>query len=283
MADDATTAARRGRGRRGRRSPGSCSRRSSSSSTGRCSGSRSGRAGRRRQMRSPLRARRRRPRRSSPATATRPHDAALPFAWSTAATIEPWSRARTSSRGSSPTSRRRESSVHILMFGWREGEVGMEMAALLRAQARGGRRGAGDRRQLRLAAVRGGARDVHRARRGGCADRRQRRLPARPRRPLPRRPEHRLAPGRGRPSRPPQALRDRRRRRLDRRGGDRGPLRERRLPRRDGARHRRRRPAGAGGVPDELPRPRRPAARPTSPRTSPRPPTPARPRSRSRR
>ena len=37
-------------------------------------------------------------------------------------------------------------------------------------------------------------------------------------------------------------------------------FRGRRLPRRDGARHRRRRAAGAGGVPDELPRPRRPAA-----------------------
>ena len=36
--------------------------------------------------------------------------------------------------------------------------------------------------------------------------------------------QHRLAPGRGRPRRPPQALRDRRRRRLDRRRGDRGPL-----------------------------------------------------------
>ena len=39
----------------------------------------------------------------------RPHDAALPFAWSTAATIEPW--------------------VEGKNF-WREGEVGMQMAAL---------------------------------------------------------------------------------------------------------------------------------------------------------
>ena len=52
-------------------------------------------------------------------------------------------------------------------------------------------------------------------------------------------------------------------RRVDGRRGHRGPLRERRLPRRDGARHRRRRPAGAGAVPDELPRPRRaPSGRP---------------------
>ena len=80
----------------------------------------------------------------------------------------------------------------------------------------------------------------------------------------PRRPARRLAPGRGRPRRPPQAVRDRRRGRLDGRRRHRGPLRERRLPRRDGARHRRRRPPGAGRVPDELPRARRPRSRTTS-------------------
>ena len=47
---------------------------------------------------------------------------------------------------------------------------------------------------------------------------------------------------------------------VDRRCGHRGSLRERRLPRRDGARHGRRRATGAGGLPDELSRSRRPAA-----------------------
>ena len=76
-------------------------------------------------------------------------------------------------------------------------------------------------------------------------------------------PDHRKfdwTPGRRRPRRPPQALRDRRHRRVDRRRRDRGPLRERQVPRRDGARDRQRRPPGAGALPDELPRPRRAAA-----------------------
>ena len=62
---------------------------------------------------------------------TRPHDAALDFAWSTAATIEPrvegvefFPRIFEDVEGA-------RSSVHILMFGWREGTVGMQMAALL--------------------------------------------------------------------------------------------------------------------------------------------------------
>src|SRR5215203_3852981 len=44
-----------------------------------------------------------------------------------------------------------------------------------------------------------------------------------------------MAPGRGGPGRSSQAVRDRRCRRLDRRSGDRGSLRERRLPRHHGA------------------------------------------------
>ena len=43
--------------------------------------------------------------------------------------------------------------------------------------------------------------------------------------------------------------------------GHRGPLRERRLPRPDGSRHRRSRAPGPGRVPDQLPRSRRPSAR----------------------
>ena len=130
------------------------------------------------------------------------------------------------------------------------------------AEAGRRRRGPGDRGRVRLQAVRAGAGDVHGPRRRRRADRRQRRLPARPGRPLPRRPAGRLAAGRGRSGRSPQALRDRRRGRVDGWRGHRGPLRERRLPRRDGAGHRRCRPAGAGGVPDELPRARRAASVP---------------------
>ena len=63
---------------------------------------------------------------------TRPHDAALPFAWSTAATIEPLVEGANFFPRIFADVEAAKSSVHILMFGWREGEVGMEMAALLR-------------------------------------------------------------------------------------------------------------------------------------------------------
>ena len=213
----------------------------------------------------------------------RPHDAALDFAWSTAATIEPWVEGEDllpadlrRRRGGAVV--RPHPHVRLARGPGRDGD-----GRPARAEARGGCRGAGDRRRLRLPAERRRAGDVHRARRRGSADRRQRRPPARPRRPLPGRPSSRLAPGRGRPCRPSQALRRRRRGRVDRRRRDRGPLRERRLPRRDGARHRRRRPPGAGRLPHELPRARRPAARRPRRPTSPRRPTPGRFRSRSRR
>ena len=64
-------------------------------------------------------------------TGARPHDAALASRGRRRRRSNRWSKARTSSRASSPTSRLPGSSVHILMFGWREGEVGMAMAALL--------------------------------------------------------------------------------------------------------------------------------------------------------
>ena len=63
---------------------------------------------------------------------TRPHDAALPFAWSTAATIEPLVEGANFFPRIFADVEAAKSSVHILMFGWREGEVGIEMAALLR-------------------------------------------------------------------------------------------------------------------------------------------------------
>ena len=61
----------------------------------------------------------------------RPHDAALPFAWSTAATIDPLVEGKTFFPRIFADIENARSSVHILMFGWREGDVGMRMAALL--------------------------------------------------------------------------------------------------------------------------------------------------------
>ena len=61
----------------------------------------------------------------------RPHGAALDFAWSTAATIEPWVEGANFFPRIFADVEAARSSVHILMFGWREGEVGMRMAALL--------------------------------------------------------------------------------------------------------------------------------------------------------
>jgi hypothetical protein len=60
-----------------------------------------------------------------------PRDAALDFAWSTAATLEPWADGENFFPRILADVEAARSSVHILMFGWREGEVGMQMAALL--------------------------------------------------------------------------------------------------------------------------------------------------------
>ena len=62
---------------------------------------------------------------------TRPRDATLQFAWSTAATIEPWVEGANFFPRIFADLEGAHSSVHILMFGWREGEVGRRMAALL--------------------------------------------------------------------------------------------------------------------------------------------------------
>jgi cardiolipin synthase A/B len=62
---------------------------------------------------------------------TRPHDAALDFAWSKAATIEPWVEGVNFFPRIFADVEAARSSVHILMFGWREGEVGTKLAALL--------------------------------------------------------------------------------------------------------------------------------------------------------
>ena len=61
----------------------------------------------------------------------RPRDAALDLAWSTAASIEPWVEGVQFFPRIFVDVDNAESSVHILMFGWREGEVGTKMADLL--------------------------------------------------------------------------------------------------------------------------------------------------------
>ena len=61
----------------------------------------------------------------------RPRDAALEFAWSTAATLDPWVDGSSFFPRIFADVEAARSSVHILMFGWREGEVGMRMATLL--------------------------------------------------------------------------------------------------------------------------------------------------------
>jgi len=58
-------------------------------------------------------------------------DAALDFAWSTAETIEPWVEGVEFFPRIFADVEAAESSVHILMFGWREGQIGKTMAALL--------------------------------------------------------------------------------------------------------------------------------------------------------
>jgi cardiolipin synthase len=64
-------------------------------------------------------------------TGVGPRDAALEFAWSTAATIEPWVDGEAFFPRIFADVEAAQSSVHILMFGWREGEVGLRMAGLL--------------------------------------------------------------------------------------------------------------------------------------------------------
>jgi cardiolipin synthase A/B len=69
---------------------------------------------------------------------TRPHDAAFDFAWSTAATIDPLVEGRSFFPRIVDDVESARSSVHILMFGWREGDVGMRMAALLKRKLAAG-------------------------------------------------------------------------------------------------------------------------------------------------
>jgi cardiolipin synthase len=68
----------------------------------------------------------------------RPHDATLPFARSTAATIEPLVEGKTFFPRIFEDVEGARSSVHILMFGWREGERGVQMAELLKRKLAAG-------------------------------------------------------------------------------------------------------------------------------------------------
>ncbi len=64
--------------------------------------------------------------------ATKTPSADLHFAWSTAATIEPWVEGVNFFPRIFADVEAASSSVHILMFGWREGQVGTRMAHLLK-------------------------------------------------------------------------------------------------------------------------------------------------------
>jgi cardiolipin synthase len=65
----------------------------------------------------------------------RRRDAALHFAWSTAASAEPWASGEQFFPRIFADVEAARSSVHILMFGWREGEVGTALAAILARKA----------------------------------------------------------------------------------------------------------------------------------------------------
>ncbi len=58
----------------------------------------------------------------------------LDYSWTTAATITPWAEGRNFFPRIFADIRRAKSSVHILMFGWNNTEIGMEMAELVRAK-----------------------------------------------------------------------------------------------------------------------------------------------------
>ena len=61
----------------------------------------------------------------------KPADVGMPYAWSTAATVEPWPEGKNFFPKILADVENAHSSVHILMFGWREGEIGTKMTDLL--------------------------------------------------------------------------------------------------------------------------------------------------------
>jgi cardiolipin synthase len=60
-----------------------------------------------------------------------PKDVGVPFAWSTAATIDPWPEGKNFYPRIFDDVEHAKSTVNILMFGWREGQIGTQLAALL--------------------------------------------------------------------------------------------------------------------------------------------------------
>jgi cardiolipin synthase len=61
----------------------------------------------------------------------KPRDIGVPYAWTIAATVEPWPEGKNFFPRIFADIEKARSSVHILMFGWREGEVGTKLADLL--------------------------------------------------------------------------------------------------------------------------------------------------------
>ena len=94
-------------------------------------------------------------------TDPKPADVGMPYAWSTAATIDPWPEGKNFFPRIFADIEQAHSSVHILMFGWREGEIGTKLADLLVAEDEARRRGADHRRRRREARSSG--------RRGRCS------------------------------------------------------------------------------------------------------------------
>ena len=68
----------------------------------------------------------------------KPSDVGVPYAWSTAATIEPWPEGSNFFPKIFADIEKAQSSVHILMFGWREGEVGTQLTNILLAKLKAG-------------------------------------------------------------------------------------------------------------------------------------------------
>ena len=60
-----------------------------------------------------------------------PKDVGVPYAWSTAATIDPWPEGKNFFPRIFADIEHAKSTVNILMFGWREGEVGTKLTDLL--------------------------------------------------------------------------------------------------------------------------------------------------------
>jgi cardiolipin synthase A/B len=67
-----------------------------------------------------------------------PRDVGVPFAWSKAATIEPWPEGKNFFPRIFSDVKKAQSSVHIVMYGWREGTYGKELAAILEKKLKEG-------------------------------------------------------------------------------------------------------------------------------------------------